>query len=85
MEFGLVNGFIDHLYARLPTTSNYSATSNFHNSKITTAPAKPFPIYGVFTSLSLAMATNSGGSSASCALFTDSRTEHSWSPQLSPK
>jgi hypothetical protein len=36
----MVNGFIDHLYAGLRTTSNYSATNNLHNSQITTAPAK---------------------------------------------
>jgi hypothetical protein len=40
--FGLVNGFIDHLYSRLGNTSNYSATANLHNSHITIAPAKPF-------------------------------------------
>jgi hypothetical protein len=40
--FGLVNGFIDHLYTQLGTTSNYSATANIHNSQIITAPAKSF-------------------------------------------
>jgi hypothetical protein len=40
--FGLVIRFIGHLYTRLGTTSNYSATANLHNSQITTAPAKPF-------------------------------------------
>jgi hypothetical protein len=40
---GLVNGFTDHLYTRLGTTSNYSATANLHNSQITTASAKPLP------------------------------------------
>jgi hypothetical protein len=39
--FGLENGFIDQLYTRLVSTSNYSATANLHNSQITTAPAKP--------------------------------------------
>jgi hypothetical protein len=39
--FVLVNGFTDHLYTRLGTTSSYSATAN-HNSQITTAPAKLF-------------------------------------------
>jgi hypothetical protein len=38
----LVNGFIDHLYTRLGTTSNYSAMTNLHNSHITTVTTKPF-------------------------------------------
>jgi hypothetical protein len=38
--FGLVNWFIDNLYTRLGTTSNYSAIANLHNSEIATA--KPF-------------------------------------------
>jgi hypothetical protein len=42
MGYGLVNGFIDHLYTSLGTTSNYSATVNLHNSQITAALAKPF-------------------------------------------
>jgi hypothetical protein len=46
MEFGLVNGFIDHLYTRLLITSNYSATANLHNSQITAAITKPFPVNG---------------------------------------
>jgi hypothetical protein len=65
-DFRLVNEFIDHLYTRLVTTSNYSATAN-HNSQITPAPAKPFSACCVFTSSSLATASNSGDSSASCA------------------
>jgi hypothetical protein len=51
--YGLVNGFTDHLYTQLVTTSNYSATGNLHNSQITTAPAKPFPDCCVFTTHSL--------------------------------
>jgi hypothetical protein len=31
MGFGLVTRFINHLYTRLGTTSNYSATDNLHN------------------------------------------------------
>jgi hypothetical protein len=42
MGFGLVKGFIDHLYTRLGTISNYSATVNLHNLQITTAPANLF-------------------------------------------
>jgi hypothetical protein len=58
-----MNGFIDHLYTQLGNTSHYSATANLHNSQITTAPAKPFPVCYVFTSRSLATASNSGNSS----------------------
>jgi hypothetical protein len=38
--FGLVNGFIDPLYTRLGSASNYSAIANLHTLKITTAHAK---------------------------------------------
>jgi hypothetical protein len=60
-----VNGFIDHLYTRFGTTSNYSATANLHSSQITAAPAEPFPACCVFISRFLAAASNSGDSSAS--------------------
>jgi hypothetical protein len=63
--FGLANGFIDHLYTQLGTTSNYSATANLHTLQITTAIAKPFPACCIFTSRSLTTASNSGDSSAS--------------------
>jgi hypothetical protein len=62
---GLENGFIDHLYTRLGTARNYSAIANLYNSQIATAHAKPFPACSVFTSRSLATASNSGDSSAS--------------------
>jgi hypothetical protein len=42
MGYGLVNGFIDHLYTPLRTASNYSAIANRHTLQITTAPTKPF-------------------------------------------
>jgi hypothetical protein len=42
MGFGFVNGFINHLYARLGATSNYSTTANLHNSEIITAHIKLF-------------------------------------------
>jgi hypothetical protein len=43
--FGLVDGFIDHLYTRLGNTSKYSASANLQNSQITKAPAKfVFPV-----------------------------------------
>jgi hypothetical protein len=59
-----VNGFIEKFYTPLGTTSNYSSTANRHNSQITTVPAKPFPACCVFISRSLALASNSGDSSA---------------------
>jgi hypothetical protein len=62
-----VNGFIDHLYTSLGTTSNYSTTTNLQNSQITTVPSKPFPVCYVFTSRSHRTASNSGDSSASRA------------------
>jgi hypothetical protein len=52
-------------YTPLGTTSNYSASANLHNSQITAAPAKPFAACYVFTSCSLATASNSGDFSAS--------------------
>jgi hypothetical protein len=63
--FGLDIEFIDHLYTKLETTSNYSATANLHTLQITTAHAKSFPACCVFTSRSLVTASNSGDSSAS--------------------
>jgi hypothetical protein len=47
---GLLNGFIDHLYTRLWTTSNYSPIAYLHTLQITTAPAKPFPTCCAFMS-----------------------------------
>jgi hypothetical protein len=35
MGYGLVNGFIDHLYTPLGTISNYSAIADFHTLPIT--------------------------------------------------
>jgi hypothetical protein len=63
--YEMVNGFIDYLCTRIVTTSNYSATANLHNSRITTAPIKVFPGYCVFTSRCLVTAASSGDSSAS--------------------
>jgi hypothetical protein len=37
-----MNGFVDHLYTRLETASNYSAIANLHVLQIATATAKPF-------------------------------------------
>jgi hypothetical protein len=69
-----MNGFVDQLYTRLVSTSNYSATANLNNSEITTAPAEPFPACFVFTSRSLATAPNSGNSSFSRAQVLSSQT-----------
>jgi hypothetical protein len=65
--FALVVGFIDHLYTRLGATDNYNVSADLHTLPMTTAPAKFFPAYSVFTSRSLATASNSGVSSASPA------------------
>jgi hypothetical protein len=37
--------FTDHLYTRIVSTSNYSATANLHSSQITTATAESFPAH----------------------------------------
>jgi hypothetical protein len=65
--YGLMNGFIDHLYTPLGTTSDYRAIANFHILKITITPAAPFPVCCVFNSRSIATASNNGDSSASRA------------------
>jgi hypothetical protein len=53
------------LYTRLGTTSSYSTVADLHNLQITTAPVKPFLRCCIFTSCSLATASNSGNSSVS--------------------
>jgi hypothetical protein len=59
---------LTHLYTPLRTTSNYCAIANVHTSPITTAPTKLFfSACCVFNSYSLATASNSGDSLASCA------------------
>jgi hypothetical protein len=63
--FALDIWFIDHLYARFGSTSNYSSIANLHNSQITTAHAMYFVACCVFTSRSLVTASNSDDSSAS--------------------
>jgi hypothetical protein len=57
-----MNGFTDHLYTPLRTTSNYSATANLYNSHITTAPAKLSSACCVFNGHFLATDFNSGDS-----------------------
>jgi hypothetical protein len=77
--FGLDIGFIDHLCTRLVSTSNYSITAKFHNSQIVTAPDEPFQAACVFTSRSLATASNSVDSSASRPSVLSSQTPvQSW-------
>jgi hypothetical protein len=72
--FGLNIGFIDQLHTWLASTSTYSATANLHSSQNTTARVKLFTACYVFTSRSLATASNSGYSSASCAQVLSSQT-----------
>jgi hypothetical protein len=77
-EFGLVNKFIDHLYPRLVSISNYSATANLHSSQMARARAKPFNACCAFTNRSLAIASNSGdilSCTHSVPLFTTSHAE----------
>jgi hypothetical protein len=56
-----VNGFTEHLYTRLGTTSNYSAIADLHTLQIT------IPACCIFISRSLAEASNNGDSSSSYA------------------
>jgi hypothetical protein len=64
-RFGLDIGFIYHLYTRLGTTNDYSATINLHKWQITTQHSKPFTDSCAFTSRSLVMSSNKGVFSAS--------------------
>jgi hypothetical protein len=75
-EYGLVNGFIDHLYTPLGTTSNYSCRWSPH-SQIITAPARSSPACYVFNSRSLATASNSGDSSRAQILSSQSSLQNS--------
>jgi hypothetical protein len=61
-------------YAPLGTTSNYSAIAKLHTLQITTALAKFSPACYVFTSHSLATASNSGDSKASRSQVRPCRT-----------
>jgi hypothetical protein len=63
MRFGLVTGFIRHLYTQVVTTSNYGAIADLHTLQITRAHAKSSqPAY---TSCFLVTDLNIGDSSAS--------------------
>jgi hypothetical protein len=61
--------FIDRLYTRIVSTSNYSATANLHNCYVS-------------TSRSLATDSNNGDSSASCVQVLPFRTKLQPSPLL---
>jgi hypothetical protein len=60
---GLVNGFVDHLYTRLGTTSIYSAIAGLHTLHITRTHDKSSQ--STFTSRFLVTDLNNGDSSAS--------------------
>jgi hypothetical protein len=66
--------FIDHFYTPLGSTSNYSATADLKNSQTTITPAKHFPARCVFTSSSLATASNNVDFSSSRSHFVPSPT-----------
>jgi hypothetical protein len=77
-RYRLTNGFIDHLYIPLGTTSNDNATANLRILQITTAPAKNFVACRDFISHSPVTVSNSGVSSACRAqtlIFNASRAE----------
>jgi hypothetical protein len=61
MGFGLVNGFIDHLYTCLISTSNYSVIADLHIFQITRAHTKSSQ--STFTSCFLVKDHNNGDSS----------------------
>jgi hypothetical protein len=58
---------LTRLHTSLGTTSKYSAVADLYTLQITTTPAKLFPACCVFSSRSIATASNSGDSSASRA------------------
>jgi hypothetical protein len=67
--FGVDIAFIDHLYTRLGTTSNYSAAANLHSSQITRAPAKPFPAFCAFNRRPLVTASNRDSSVSTLMIY----------------
>jgi hypothetical protein len=62
-----IGEWIDPLYTPLGTASNHNTIAELHTLQITIAPAKPFPVCCIFTSRSLATASNSGDASVSRA------------------
>jgi hypothetical protein len=63
-------------YIHVSELQAISVTANLHNSHITTASAKPFPVCFVLTSRSLAMASNSGDCSPSCTQVLSSQAPY---------
>jgi hypothetical protein len=51
-------GFVDHL--RVVTTDNYNIIADFHTLQITTAHAKSYTAFSVFTRRFLVTASNNG-------------------------
>jgi hypothetical protein len=84
MGFGLANGFIDHMYTSLATTS--SDIANFHTLQITAAPAKSSPACSVSNSRSLATSANNGDSSVTRAqvLLTQPPMQNSYQLSTEP-
>jgi hypothetical protein len=76
-EFVLVKGFTIHVYTRLGSKSNYSATANLHESQIITASSKPFPPCYALTNSSQETASNKWKFSfmLSGSIFTTSNAE----------
>jgi hypothetical protein len=67
MGFGLVTGFIEHLYTQLVTTSTYTAITSLHTLQITKAQAKSSQ--SAFTSCFLVTDLNNGDYSASVLML----------------
>jgi hypothetical protein len=79
MGFGLETGFIYHFNIQLVTTFNYSAIADFHSLQITTAHTKSFQS-AVFSSCSLATASNNRDSSTAPIKFTLHRLPYNFLP-----
>jgi hypothetical protein len=68
-SFGLENEFIGHFNTRLLNTLHYNTIADLNTLQITTAYAKSFPAYSVFTTPFLITASNSGYSSTAPSLL----------------
>jgi hypothetical protein len=69
-----MNGFINHLYTPLGTTSTYSAITDLHNLQITIAPATPLSGLLCIHQPFPAMASNSSFTRTG-SIFKTSRAE----------
>jgi hypothetical protein len=76
MGFGLVTGFIKHLYTQRITASNYWAIANLHTLQITRAHAKSSQ--SAFTSCFLVTDLNNGDSSTYANIVTVWQISHNW-------